>query len=131
MEPYYVVLRLDPLSVHKHTLPYFVPVESIAEKRLPVSIQVSDDHEPSTLSCRAQSFLDELCDYLHGFVMRREQLHRFKEANPEMGRIECTAPLDYIEFTNTSLQRYFKVQLAYDDLKQILPQRAVVLLSDE
>lgn len=32
---------------------------------------------------------------------------------------------------NSKLGRYFKVQLAYDDLKQILPQRAVVMLNEE
>lgn len=44
MEPYYVVLRLEPLSVHKHTLPYFVPVESIAKQRLSVSVQVNFEY---------------------------------------------------------------------------------------
>ena len=47
-EPYYVILRLEPMSVHKHTLPYFVPVDSIAKKHIENS--VSD-------------FLDELSEY--------------------------------------------------------------------
>ena len=40
LEPYYVVMQLTPLAVHKHTMPYFVPVTSIAEARLGVSLQV-------------------------------------------------------------------------------------------
>lgn len=114
LEPYYVVMQLTPLAVHKHTMPYFVPVTSIAEARLGVSLQ---------------SFLDEISDYLQAYVMRREQLHNFKEAHPEIGLVEFTTPIDYVEISNTSLDRYVRIQLAYDDLKQILPQRAVVLHS--
>jgi len=114
LEPYYVVLQLEPLAPHKHTIPYFVPVDKIAEARLNVSLQ---------------SFLDEISDYLQAFVMRREQLYRFKEAHPEIGFVEYSTPVDYIEVSNTSLERYVRIQLAYDDLKQVLPQRAVVRLS--
>jgi hypothetical protein len=49
-ESYYVILRLEPVvSVHKHTMPYFVPVDSIAKKHIENS--VSD-------------FLDELSEYV-------------------------------------------------------------------
>lgn len=112
-EPYYVILRLEPLSVHKHTMPYFVPVEAIAKNHLEKS--VSD-------------FLDEVSEYVQAFVMRREALKLFREGFPQVD-IVTSAPFDYIELKQHALERHIQVVLAYDDLKKHTPRRVNVLVA--
>jgi len=112
-EPYYVILRLEPLSVHKHTMPYFVPVDEIARNHLEKS--VSD-------------FLDEVSEYVQAFVMRRESLKLFREGFPQVD-IVTSAPFDYIELKQHALERHIQVVLAYDDLKKHVPKRVNVLVA--
>jgi len=110
-EPYYVILKLEPLSVHRHTIPYFVPVEELATKHMENSIS---------------DFLDEVSEYIQAFVMRRESLKEFREASPEVD-IVTSAPFDYVELKQLTLERYIQVVLAYDELKKHTPTRANVL----
>jgi len=112
LEPYYVVLRVEPLEVHRHTLPYFVPVDDLAKQFL-----IGND---------VMEFLDELAEFAQAFVLRREMLKEFREAHKEV-EIVTSAPFDYIEIQHKTATRSLQIVLAYDDLKKHLPERANVL----
>ena len=58
--------------------------------------------------------------------MRREALKEFREASPEVD-IVTSAPFDYIELKQLTLEGYIQVVLAYDELKKQIPTRVNVL----
>eukprot|EP00899_Mesostigma_viride_P002012 jgi/Mesvir1/11811/Mv00168-RA.1 len=66
---YYAVVRHDPgndaLVLENHTLPHFIDVSAIAQAWLPTSVKL---------------FMEALCDQLHLYVARREELRRLVDA---------------------------------------------------
>ncbi|XP_070533423.1 centromere protein O-like isoform X2 [Ptychodera flava] len=115
-EPYYLELDFrenGTASVHRHTLPYFIPLQELIQQKL------NDNRK---------EFLSTLNDYLNAYVARREQAAKAQEMYQELidGNLLSLSAFDYIEFKLAPSRRLsvpILIKLIYDDLIQHLPTR--------
>ncbi len=92
----------EDLVLHKHTLPYFVPIEDIAKKNLNVDFSVPIIHYYNLFKL----FMNTVCDYLHSFVSRREQLQQLQRHVGSMTDIVATASFSQMIFKTKVKNKY-------------------------
>ncbi|XP_015754730.1 PREDICTED: centromere protein O-like [Acropora digitifera] len=86
-EPYYIEVDLEDsnLKIHKHTVPFFIPIDSIAQNYLNTDIK---------------KFFMVLSEHLNAFVARREQVQLCQENHKDrlQNGISCSPAHDYVHF---------------------------------
>jgi len=112
-EPYYVEVELkdNTLKIHKHTLPYFIPIDTISQQYLNSDIK---------------KFFMVISEHLNAFVARREQVHLCQEQHREKleGEISCSPAHDFIQLKTKDVDSQDKnvvVKLTYDRLTLTQP----------
>lgn len=112
---FYVLFDYDPktkaLFVFKHSIPYFIPLESISERFLNKSIKL---------------FSEALSDYLNAHVSRKQQFLSLKSLLDDEAKFQCNDSCDFLEFTHTYQNRSYEFKVIYDDLKNTTPSRVAV-----
>lgn len=112
-EPYYIEVELkdNSLKICKHTVPYFIPVDSICQQYLNSDIK---------------KFFMVISQHLNAFVARREQVHLCQELHREKleGEISCSPAHDFVQFKPKLTEGQNEdvvVKLNYDSPTKRLP----------
>jgi len=123
-ESYYVILNYndnhaEKLSIFKHTIPYFIPHENILKHYLNKNIKV---------------YIDELSDYLHAYVSRREQFNEVKlKYGDKLNDIYTNGACDLIKFKykhNLAEPICYTVDLIFEDPKSFLAKKAIAYVTE-
>ncbi|XP_068747910.1 centromere protein O-like isoform X3 [Montipora capricornis] len=112
-EPYYIEVDLEDneLKINKHTVPYFIPIDTISQRYLNTDIK---------------KFFMVISEHLNAYVARREQVQLCQEQYKEKleDEISCSPAHDYVQFKTKSLDGVDKgvvVKLIYDKLTLTRP----------
>ncbi|KAL0094584.1 hypothetical protein F4703DRAFT_1788275 [Phycomyces blakesleeanus] len=117
-EPYYLLLRRDPmdqrkLTIERHTIPQFIQLDRLA------TMFLLKDRE---------TFLRILQDFLLAFVSRREQINEFlkwAEDQPHIVNIQSEfVAKSRLEFDIETDAGTLRVQLYYNDISTDYPTQA-------
>jgi len=122
-EPYYVEVELrdNTLEIHKHTVPYFIPIDTISQQYLNSDIK---------------KFFMVISEHLNAFVARREQVHLCEEQHKDRleGEISCSPAHDFIQLKTKNVDGQDKgvvVKLTYDRLTVTRPSGVELLTEGE
>ncbi|XP_068678175.1 centromere protein O-like [Montipora foliosa] len=112
-EPYYIEVDLEDseLKINKHTVPYFIPIDTISQRYLNTDIK---------------KFFMVISEHLNAYVARREQVQLCQEQYKEKleDEISCSPAHDYVQFKTKSFDGVDKgvvVKLSYDKLTLTRP----------
>ncbi|KAL9980235.1 hypothetical protein ACROYT_G008793 [Oculina patagonica] len=112
-EPYYVEVELkdNNLKIHKHTVPYFIPIDTISQQYLNSDIK---------------KFFMVISEHLNAFVARREQVQLCQEQHGAKldGEISCSPAHDFVQLKFKEVKGQNKgivVKLTYDALTLTRP----------
>nr|XP_058962108.1 centromere protein O-like [Pocillopora verrucosa] len=112
-EPYNLEVELkdNNLKIHKHTVPYFIPVDAISKQYLNTDIK---------------RFFMIICEHLNAFVARREQVCLCQEQHGDKleGEISCSPSHDFVMLKLKAAQGQVKgtiVKLTYRGLTSTRP----------
>ncbi|KAJ7387463.1 hypothetical protein OS493_000792 [Desmophyllum pertusum] len=118
-EPYYVEVELKDttLKIHKHTVPYFIPIDTISQQYLNSDIK---------------KFFMVISEHLNAFVARREQVHLCQEQHGDKleGEISCSPAHDFVQLKSKEVEGQDKsvvVKLTYDRLTLTRPSHVDLL----
>ncbi|XP_062515231.1 centromere protein O-like [Corticium candelabrum] len=112
-EPFYLELKFaDKIHIGHHTVPYFIPLKSIAS---------------SHLNSNAKLFVSTVHRHLNAYVSRRQQAYDTQQQHKDWisGRVDASYAVDYVHFTLKpigALEEPLEVRLLYTDLKSSLPE---------
>ncbi|CAG8665254.1 18592_t:CDS:2, partial [Racocetra persica] len=113
-EPYYVILSQDKengqLSVFKHTIPHFIPLNEL---------------ESDYLNEDIDKFVNSLHDYLQAFVTRREEA-KIMQQDVGVSNLKSNNAYNSIEFSVRLKESVIEFSLTYKDLKLTTPTDVVM-----
>ena len=105
-EPYFLFFKMNKptgsiLSLHRHTIPDFLPLESLITRYIPMSAQRYHSHGKNL-----QSFVRELRRLLISFHLRRaavEKMQKQLKQNEELHKLGESPPLLHIFAANPDI----------------------------
>ncbi|CAG8634910.1 6186_t:CDS:2 [Cetraspora pellucida] len=113
-EPYYVILSQDEendqLSVFKHTIPHFIPLNEL---------------ESDYLNKDLDKFVNSLHDYLQAFVTRREEA-KIMQQDVGVSNLRSNNAYNSIDFSVRLKESVIEFSLTYKNLKLSIPTDVVM-----
>lgn len=122
-EPYYLEVELkdNNLKIHKHTVPYFIPVDAISQQYLNTDIK---------------RFLMIICEQLNAFVVRREQVCLCQEQHGDKleGEISCSPSHDFVQLKLKAAEGQANgtvIKLTYKGLTSMRPSHVDIVTEEK
>jgi len=113
-ECYYAIIDFDystnQLVLYKHTIPYFIPLDTIKARFLNTNIKL---------------FVDAVSDYLNAFVARREQVLMLQQEAKEIEDFKVSEASDFVRFRATYQERTYHCKVSWD-LRSQYPKEVVI-----